>query len=412
MLEKEISHAIQVYLEGNLPSYLNLLQEMVAINSFTRNAAGVEQLARLTATRFAQLGFTAELVPSDEEDFGPHLVLSRQGSGGQRVGLVSHLDTVFPPAEEEANDFFWREEGVHIYGPGTVDIKGGTVLIYMVLDALRHVNPELFAATDWIILLDASEEVDGEEFAALCRQWLAGPETRAALIFEGGSIEEGAAKVVVARKGMAVFRIRVEGRAAHAGSSHGDGANAIVQMAHLVQQIASYTDYKRALTFNVGTIRGGSVVNRVPHWATAAVEMRAFDHDVFAEAMAKVMALPAQKTVHNARETYACKVTIEILRHTEPWPRNKATDRLFALWEDAGRALGLRVMAEARGGLSDGNYFWMDIPTLDGLGPAGGNAHCSERSADGRKEQEYVRRDTLVTKAVLNSLAILRLLQG
>jgi glutamate carboxypeptidase len=412
MPDKETINAVKRYLEERMPSYLDMLREMVAVNSFTRNAAGVAQLAEVTAAMFTPLGFTAELVPSSETDFGPHLVLSRLGTGAQRVGLISHLDTVFPPAEEVANNFHWREEGARIYGPGTVDIKAGTVLIYMVLDALRHVSPTVFAATDWIVLLDASEEVDGEEFAALCRRWLPRPESRAALIFEGGNVEEDVAHVVVARKGMAVFRLSVEGRAAHAGSSHKDGANAIVQMAHLVQQIATYTDYDRALTFNVGTIRGGSVVNRVPHRATATVEMRAFDREVFAQGIAKMMALQEQSTVRNARDTYACKVSIEILRRSEPWPRNGATDRLLALWEDAGRSMGMRVVAEARGGLSDGNYFWMDIATLDGLGPSGGNAHCSERSADGTKDQEYVRRDTFVDKATLNSLAILRLLQA
>jgi glutamate carboxypeptidase len=50
------------------------------------------------------------------------------------------------------------------------------------------------------------------------------------------------------------------------------------------------------------------------------------------------------------------------------------------------------------------------VPTIDGLGPAGGNAHCSERSLDGSKDQEYVRISSFVPKASLNSLAILKLL--
>ncbi|NLF65334.1 MAG: M20 family metallopeptidase, partial [Chloroflexi bacterium] len=60
---------------------------------------------------------------------------------------------------------------------------------------------------------------------------------------------------------------------------------------------------------------------------------------------------------------------------------------------------------------SDGNYFWDVLPCLDGLGANGGNAHCSERSEDGLKEQEYVRPDSLVPKALLNCVALLRLWQ-
>ena len=50
------------------------------------------------------------------------------------------------------------------------------------------------------------------------------------------------------------------------------------------------------------------------------------------------------------------------------------------------------------------------MPTIDGLGPDGGNAHCSERSADGSKDQEYVLATSFVSKALLNTLAILYLL--
>jgi glutamate carboxypeptidase len=60
--------------------------------------------------------------------------------------------------------------------------------------------------------------------------------------------------------------------------------------------------------------------------------------------------------------------------------------------------------------LSDANYLCHLGPTLDGLGPGGANAHCSERSADGSKTPEYVEPDSFVPKTALNVLALLRLL--
>lgn len=403
--------AVRHYLEAKLPFYLDLLRQMVAINSFTTNSSGVEQLARLTADLFRNLDLDAELVPSVHLAYGPHLVLTRAGESKRTVGLISHLDTVFPPQEERQNDFHWREDGDLIYGPGTVDIKGGTVLIYMVLDALRCCAPELFDTTTWVVLLDAAEETDGEEFARLCRARLPRPETRAALIFEGGRGSWQEANVVVARKGRAIYQVTAEGRAAHAGSSHEQGANAIVQLAALVRQIDSFTDYGRDLTFNVGTLTGGSVVNRVPHFASASVEMRAFAEEVFREGMQRMLALPRTTgQVKSANGDFRCRVRVDVEKETRPWPRNPRTDRLLQIWQEAGRGLGMQVFPEERGGLSDGNYFWEAIPTLDGLGPAGGNAHCSERSADGQKEPEFVRRDSFVPKALLNVLAICRLL--
>jgi glutamate carboxypeptidase len=72
----------------------------------------------------------------------------------------------------------------------------------------------------------------------------------------------------------------------------------------------------------------------------------------------------------------------------------------------------MRVSQEQRGGLSDGNLLWERFPTLDGLGPAGNNAHCSERSPDGSKDQEYVLVESFVPKALLNALAIMKLVEG
>lgn len=403
---------MQAYLQERLPFYLQLLREMVEINSFTANAEGVDKLGALTAKVFAELGFSAEFIPSANPTFGKHLVLTRPGNTERRVGFVSHLDTVYSAAEEVQNDFRWREEGSRIYGPGTVDIKGGTVIMFMVLDALREVAPQIVEDTSWVLLFDAAEEVDGKDFGELCLERLKGPGTAGCLIFEGGRVEGGMAHVVVARKGMAVYRLEVEGRSAHAGSAHGDGANAIVQLAELIQKIAGFTDYERNLTFNVGTVDGGSVVNRVPHTASAMVEMRAFSPVVYDDGLAKMLALADQATVSSADGDYDCRVSVEVTRRTAPWSRNEATDGLFAVWREAGEEIGLTVVPEERGGLSDGNYFWRELPSLDALGASGGNAHCSERSADGSKEQEFVSRDSLVPKATLNAAAVLKLLRG
>jgi hypothetical protein len=104
--------------------------------------------------------------------------------------------------------------------------------------------------------------------------------------------------------------------------------------------------------------------------------------------------------------------TLAISEHVPPWPPNQLSDRLYGLWRSAGDSLGMNVTPQARGGLSDGNFFWHRFPTLDGLGPTGGHFHCSERSADGEKQPEYVLRLSFVPKALLNAKAILALLRS
>ncbi|MCZ7668855.1 MAG: M20/M25/M40 family metallo-hydrolase [Chloroflexi bacterium] len=334
-----IQTQLHTFLTDNLTDYLALLQEWVGINSFTANKAGVDELGRKTAGSFAELGFAAEYIPSVHPGFGHHLVLTRPGKSGRKIGLVSHLDTVFPRAEERGNNFAWRPDGERIYGPGTVDIKGGTLIIYMMLAALQATLPDVLDDITWIILLDASEEVAGADFGELCVARL-GPEALACLIFEGGALQEGEAKVVVARKGMAIFHIEVAGKAAHAGSAHNTGANAILQLADVLQQVGRLTDYERNLTFNVGTITGGTVTNRVPHFAAAKVEMRAYAPEVYQAGVESIMALNEWSTVASVEGDFSCQVSVTQTRKTLPWPRNAATDHLFFCGRKPGRRWG------------------------------------------------------------------------
>ena len=404
---------LHAYLDHNWPAYLDLLHQMVLINSFTMNPRGVNRLGELTAERFAELGFETEAVPSEGFRYGRHLVLSRPAILANRataptIGLISHLDTVFPEIEEQANDFHFRIAGDRIYGPGTVDIKGGTVLIYMVLDGLRHFFPDVFDGVNWLILLNAAEEVLAPDFGELARARLDG--ARAALVFEGGDVKDGRYQFVTARKGMARYHIEVEGRGSHAGASHKRGANAIVQLADVIRAVADLTDYERALTFNVGTVMGGTVINRVPHQAAASVEMRAFDRAVFEDGVARMMALSEMCTVRSAADDYPCRVRVNLEGRWQPWPSNAATTGLFDVWAAAAEELGLKSVAlQSRGGLSDGNWLWDLLPTIDGLGPEGDNAHSSERSDDGSKDQEYVLASSFVPKALLNIAGIVRL---
>ena len=402
------STPIRDHFETNLPQYLEILRQMVAINSFTANPKGIITLADLTAKTFSPLGFHAKYFPSANPDYGVHLVMTRHGTGDKKIALVSHLDTVYPVEDEILNNFHWREDGDRIYGPGTVDIKGGTVMIYMILDAMRRFQPEVFEATTWYVMLNASEETMSKDFGEVCRSRLP-VDTLACLIFEGGIVRNRTVKLVTNRKGMAVYRVTAEGKSAHAGSSHPQGANAIAQMAHVVLAIEAMTDYEKNLTFNVGTITGGTVTNRVPHFAEIRVEMRAFETDVFENGLARMFALRERSDV-SSKDGYPCKVTVELLSRTEPWNPNPGSDRLLQIWQEAGKEIGIEVGKEIRGGLSDGNLLWHTYPTIDALGPDGGNAHSSERSEDGSKDQEYVTVSSFVPKAVVNTAAILKLL--
>jgi glutamate carboxypeptidase len=402
------ANALNEFLASQMPAALEMLRQMVGINSFTGNRDGVNRLSRYTAECFTPLGFTAEYVSSTNKEWGDHLVLTRRGRSGRSIALVSHLDTVFPPEEEERNNFRWQVEGDRIFGPGTHDIKGGTVMMWLLLVALRSQAPVLFEDITWKLICNSSEECYSPDFGDVCRAHFERG-TLAALVFESEGRVGKESRMVVARKGRGTWRVTVSGRGSHAGGKHEHGANAIVQLSRTVQRIAALTDYARGLTFSVATICGGTVLNRVPHEAVAEGEFRTFTDAVFEQAKARLLALAGRGDVRSPADGYACEVKVEVLSECRPWPRNPGTDGLYRLWKQAGDELGLAVNCEERGGLSDGNLIWDAVPTLDGLGPWGDNDHCSERSPDGAKLPEFVDASTFMSKAKLNFAAIQKL---
>lgn len=388
-----------------LPEALELLRRLVAVNSFTTNAAGVAEVARITAEAFAPLGFEAAMIECETPGAGPHLFLSRPGEGDPIV-LVTHSDTVFPEEEERANGFAWdeRTEEGRIYGPGTIDNKGGTALIWLMLHLLREYDRAAFESAHWIVASNAAEEVIGDDFARATRQ-LCQDRARAVLVFEGGPREADGWHLVISRKGRSTWRLEAEGRAAHAGSQHHAGINAIEELAAVLPKIAARTNAAANRTVNIGFIEGGTVVNRVPHEAAAEWECRAAEPDSLEEADAFFESLngPAENGA-----------TLRAIRtgYTRPWPGGEGTGALLSFWQDAAAEMGEGIRPVPRGGLSDANHLAGLGPVLDGLGPSGGNAHCSERSEDGSKLPEYLSTETMVLKAAINAGALSRLIRA
>jgi len=393
-------------LENALPEALQWLRRLVEINSFTAHSKGVSNVAKVTGEMFASLGFEAETVASENPEYGCHLFLRRKGPNSTLpVVLVTHSDTVFPHEEEVRENFRWKEMDGRIYGPGTVDNKGGTVLIWLMLRVLKEWNPQTFENTDWLIAANASEEVTASDFGRLTRARC--PDgAKAVLVFEGGPRQGHTFQIVTARKGRAEFVIESTGKAAHAGSSHAEGVNAIVALAKCVGPVSSLSNSADELTVNIATISGGTVFNRVPHEAQAALEMRAFEPSVLAGAESRIEQILKDHSPISGSLKLRCE------GRTQGWPADAETMHLLQRWSDAAQELGMEAVAIRRGGLSDANYLAGLGPMLDGMGPAGANAHCSEWRPEVGKLPEFVEPDSFVPKAALNLLALNRLLKG
>lgn len=400
--EMDRSARLNDFFKSRVQTYMDIFENMVGINSYTFNAEGVNRLGAVTSGIFSEYGFTASEVQSVNPGCGRHLILHREGVSPFKIGCVSHLDTVFTKEEEMNNSFAWSIEGRRVFGPGTIDVKGGTVMILMMVDALSSLYPEIFSSVSWDILLDATEEIDSADFGDICRRRL--DREAVCLVFEAGDFSQDGFSLVTSRKGRAVFGVRASGKSVHSGSDHSGGQSAVVMLADAVKKIDSITDYKRGVTVNIGHIEGGGALNRVPSEAFLRGEVRSFSPEELQRAVDRI--LDFNNLYAGSEPGFHAFIENVVV----PWPENPDTERLFSFWRAAAEETSFNVQPEARGGLSDGNFTRDVCPTIDGLGPSGKNSHSSVKGEDRSEGREYADLDSIIPKAVLNTIAVIEMI--
>lgn len=406
---------LRLAVNRNAPAVMDTLRQWVGINSFTFNTDGVNQLGKATAEAFAPLGFDPELVPSKEPEAGHHLVLVKPGEAGSKsVLFISHLDTVYPPEEQSRLKFAWREDGDRIYGPGVGDIKGGTAMILLMMKAMAEAEPEKYRRSAFHVFFNATEEGFHHHFSKTVIERLPGNAV-ACLVMEPVDVVPSPGRMKLrlanARKGGFRFKIEVLGKGGHAGNAHENGVNAIRQAARIVEKLESMTDYESGLAFNIGSISGGETPNRIPELARIYGEARATRQADLDKAVAILESLEEEENLlKSSRGDFSAKVKVEIVPGAPPFEINPSTESLVKVWGQCAGMMRAEVDPVSRGGISDGNFVWQRLPTIDGLGTPGGNIHCAEHNPEEGKEAEFIYRPEFEPKALLNLLGVLALL--
>lgn len=370
---------VRAALSGQTESMLALIERLVAVNSFTDNPPGGNEVGELLAAELRGIeGLTARAVPSQR--YAAHWIAESDAARASPAGcvaLVGHLDTVFPPGTFEG----FRREGDLARGPGVLDMKGGLVVAIAALRALAQVGALARIPVRFAIVSD--EEVGSPEGAALLREELRG--AACALVFEAG--RKGDA-IITARKGTGSVLAAATGRAAHAGNAHHEGANAIWALARFIDRAQRLTDYARGVTVNVGKVSGGQSKNTVPDQAEAALDFR---YIRVPDGDAVVAALRAA-AVEAAAEVPGTQIEIHGGAGRLPLERTEENVALYREYAAHARAAGLGdAEAALVGGGSDASTTAaIGIPSIDGLGPRGAGFHTKD---------ERIEVATLVPKA-------------
>jgi glutamate carboxypeptidase len=353
--------AIGAHLERALPAYLAELERLVNVDCGSYNKAGVDEVGRWVATRLRELGADLELRP--HERVGDTIVATFDGTpGGAHLLTIGHLDTVFPDGTVAERPFAIRDG--HATGPGVTDMKAGLLTGLHALAAIRAAAIAFpFARLTFVV--NGDEELGSPASNAIVRGLARRAD--AALVLECARAN---GDIVSARKGILDVRLTIRGRAAHAGVEPEKGRSAILEAAHQVLALQALNGRWPGVTVNVGRIEGGTRPNVVPERCLLAVDARGTTVETFEAAAAEIQRLAGQSTVPDT--------TIEVERgaHLPPMERLPGAERLIDHAQSIARSLGFEVRDAATGGGGDANFAAAEgTPTLDGLGPIGGNDH-------------------------------------
>ena len=119
-------------IRGSEQGMLQLLEELVNIDSGADALAGINAVAQRIGAFLEVLGFTVEYL---ETDGAPVQLLARKVQPGKKQVLFSgHMDTVFNQGTAAVRPF--KVENGRAYGPGVLDMKGGMVMALYVIRAL------------------------------------------------------------------------------------------------------------------------------------------------------------------------------------------------------------------------------------------------------------------------------------
>lgn len=339
------------------PWLLTTLRTLVEIESPSDSPEAVNRAAAYVRSVAEDLGARAKLHP--QKAFGDVLELRFGPARSTRkpILLLGHLDTVWPLGT--LAQMPWRESDGKLYGPGVLDMKSGVV---MALTAIRALA-ESGVRRPITLLLNPDEEVGSPVSRPITE--------RLALASEAVLVLEPAQGLAckTARKGIGDYRLEVRGVASHSGVDFARGHSAILELARLLQKVATFTDPALGRTVNPGVIGGGTRSNVVAQDAWAEIDVR------IAKASDAKTVDKLFRTLHC--EDPACTLTVTGGLNRPPMERKPGTVRLYKQARTLAAQLGFDLPEASTGGGSDGNFTAaLNIPTLDGLGPVGEGAHA------------------------------------
>jgi glutamate carboxypeptidase len=363
---------------------LATLEALCAESSASGDRAGLERTSARLVAAFAARGFTCTREVDDAGGAPAPLFVARSPAGVRRpLLLLGHYDTVLDAAPP-------RREERALFATGAIDMKGGIAALLGALDLLaRRGGPPI---SGLLVVLVPDEEVTGTISQRATNRF--GAQARGCFVLEPGELlADGGETIVAGRRGADNFRLDLRGEAAHSGLAFWRGRSAVVAAARFVAEAAAFSK-PDGLTVNPARVVGGErafveelsdhagllgsdrQLNVVPDRASVEGELRYLTAAEGEAGRARLAALALELTAATG-----VRLEIAFSAHVPPVAATAKRLAVAARAIDCAARRGWRLEVERdRGGISFPNFLPADLelPVLDGLGPAGGGMHTRD----------------------------------
>ena len=325
--------------ESAIPDTQRLVDYFLSLVQIDSPSFEEHAIAELLERDLQALGLTTRNDKSGPNGTG-NLIGTMQGSGGMRLAICAHMDTVEPSrgVRPSVDEGVIRSDGTTVLG---ADCKAGLAIT---IEALRTVVERNVPHGAIEVVFTYGEERGHAGSKTLDVSTL---QSDMVIVADG----VGSPGTVISESpSYDSFRAVIHGIAAHAGLEPEKGISAISVAADAIR-LMPLGRIDESTTSNVGFIRGGTARNAVPDRVEIEGEARSLHRDKL-EALTSSISQAVQSAAAHAGASADFSVTREYTGY-----RMDRDDPSVVVVLKAAEALGLRASFEATGGGSDANTF-------------------------------------------------------
>ena len=367
--------AARSYLRSHQRTTVQLLKQMLDINTSVRNIENVNRLGGIISKRLTHLGFVEHV--HRQLDVGDVRYFANHAGQENDVLLLCHTDTPYT-----SHDFIpYKEERGKIFGTGVTESKGGVAVMLSALQALRFTRQLKKIRCGVLVTTDDSL---GGIHSQKTIQECAG-HSKAVLGLKWGGLD---GSVVSSGYGRDDYNIEISDLRRGSDPILPDLIPLVAKKVVALNKLST-EDCRIIMT----SMRARTSYGRALDYASLKLSISFATNELGDRAEAKIRGLLRK------HEGGSVDVEIEKGARRAPVVQTRASERLYGLVAEQADAIGVPVKSDSRLVSSDIGYVPDSIAALDGFGPLG---------AEYRTPNEYILTDSLVDRALLLSMVLHR----